>query len=75
MKFKRLNAKEVLKLLKSLGWYFDSQKGSHKHLKHDFIKGKVTIPDHKDLDIGTLKSIFFQAVITLNSAFSLLRRI
>jgi predicted RNA binding protein YcfA (HicA-like mRNA interferase family) len=75
MKLKRLNAKEVFKLLKLLGWYFDSQKGSHKHLKHNFIKGKVTIPDHKDLDIGTLKSIFCQAGITLSSALVLLRQI
>ncbi len=75
MKLKRLNAKEVFKLLKLLGWYFDSQKGSHKHLKHNFIKGKVTIPDHKDLDIGTFKSIFCQAGITLSSALVLLRQI
>ena len=47
----------------SLGWYFDSQKGSHKHYKHPLKKGKITIPDHGDLDIGTLKSIFGQAGI------------
>lgn len=75
MRLKRLNAKQVFKLLTSIGWYLDSQKGSHKHLKHSFIKGKVTIPDHKDLDIGTLKSIFCQAGITLSSAFTLLRQI
>ena len=63
MKLKRLNAKEVFKLLKLLGWYFDSQKGSHKHFKHPIKKGKITIPDHGDLDIGTLRSIFEQAGI------------
>lgn len=65
MKLKRLNPKQVFKLLKSLGWYLDSQKGSHKHFKHISFKGKVTVPDHKELDIGTLKNIFFQAGITI----------
>lgn len=63
MKFKRLKTRQVLKLVLSLGWYFDSQKGSHKHYKHSFRKGKITIPDHGDLDVGTLKSIFGQAGI------------
>ena len=75
MKLKRFNAKQVFRLLTSLGWYFDSQKGSHKHLKHSFIKGKVTIPDHKDLDIGTLKSIFCQAGIGLDVVLTLIRDI
>lgn len=64
MKFKRLKTKQVLQLVRSLGWYFDSQKGSHKHYKHPSKKGKITIPDHGDLDIGTLKSIFGQAGIS-----------
>lgn len=64
MKFKRLKTKQVLQLVRSLGWYFDSQKGSHKHYKHPSKKGKITIPDHGDLDIGTLKSIFGQADIS-----------
>ncbi len=64
MKFKRLKTKQVLQLVRSLGWYFDTQKGSHKHYKHPSKKGKITIPDHGDLDIGTLKSIFGQAGIS-----------
>lgn len=63
MKFKRLKTKQVLKLVMSLGWYLDSQKGSHKHYKHPFKKGKITIPYHGDLDVGTLKNIFCQAGI------------
>lgn len=75
MKLKRLNAKQVLKFLTALGWYFDSQKGSHKHLKHSFVKGKVTIPCHRDLDIGTLKSIFSQAGLNLSTAIKLIDNI
>lgn len=72
MKLKRLNAKQVLKFLTTLGWYFDSQKGSHKHLKHSCIKGKVTIPFHRELDIGTLKSIFSQAGLSWSTVMKLI---
>jgi predicted RNA binding protein YcfA (HicA-like mRNA interferase family) len=66
MKLKRLNTPQVLNLLKSLGWFLDSQKGSHQHFKHISIKGKVTVPNHRELDIGTLKSIFYQAGLNRN---------
>jgi predicted RNA binding protein YcfA (HicA-like mRNA interferase family) len=54
---------ELIKLLKKNGWYIDSQKGSHKQVKHPTKKGKVTVPDHRrsDIPIGTLKAIKKQA--------------
>lgn len=70
MKLKRLNTKQVFKLLKSLGWYLDSQKGSHKQFKHMLYKGKVTVPDHHELDIGTLKNIFNQAKIASHTVIA-----
>jgi len=60
-----MDAKEVLKILKSNGFELKSQKGSHKKL----IKGEmvVIVPDHgkKDIPIGTLKSIEKQSGIEL----------
>lgn len=56
-------AREVIKLLKKDGWFEDSQVGSHLQFKHPIKKGKVTVPIHKgkDLENGTVKSIFKQA--------------
>jgi predicted RNA binding protein YcfA (HicA-like mRNA interferase family) len=53
----KMDAKEVLKILKKNGFIFKSQKGSHKK----FIKDEriVIVPDHgkKDIPEGTLKNI------------------
>ena len=61
MRLKRLKAKQVVKLLKSAGWCLCDQVGSHMHFKHPVISGKVTVPFHKELNVGTLCSIFKQA--------------
>ena len=57
-----MRAKEAEKIILSDGWYFVKQVGSHRHYKHPYKKGKVTIPFHGgDLDKGTAKNIFKQA--------------
>ncbi len=58
-----MKAKDVIKMVKSDGWFLDRQRGSHKIFKHLTKTGIVTIPDHgnKDIPIGTLQSILKQA--------------
>jgi predicted RNA binding protein YcfA (HicA-like mRNA interferase family) len=60
-----MTAKQIEKLVKSNGWYFERQKGSHKIYKHETIKGIVVIPFHgkKDLPKGTEQSILKKAKI------------
>lgn len=63
MKLKRLNVKQVVKILKSAGWYLYDQTGSHMQYKNPIMPGKVTVPFRKELSIGTLCNIFKQAGI------------
>jgi predicted RNA binding protein YcfA (HicA-like mRNA interferase family) len=58
-----MNAKQVEKVVKEKGWFFDRQTGSHKIYKHKHLKGIVVIPfdGKKDLTKGTLNSILKQA--------------
>jgi len=59
-----VKVKEVIKLLEKDGWYFVTQRGSHKQYKHPSKPGRVTVPDHgqnKDLAKGTENSILKQA--------------
>ncbi|WP_314620118.1 type II toxin-antitoxin system HicA family toxin [uncultured Selenomonas sp.] len=50
--------KELERIIKKDGWYFDSSNGSHMHYKHPEKKGKITIPNHPgDLDPKTVKSV------------------
>ena len=51
--------KELERIIKKDGWYFDSSNGSHMHLEK---KGKITIPNHPgDLDPKTVKSVLRMA--------------
>ena len=57
-----MKASELEKLIKSDGWIYKTQKGSHRQYIHPEKPGKVTIPWHKgDLDIRTARSIMKQA--------------
>ena len=58
-----MNAKQVIKMLKTDGWEQVSQKGSHKKFKHPTKKGIVVVADHGKAEIapGTLNSILKQA--------------
>jgi len=60
-----MDAKEVIKILKSHGFIKKSQKGSHEKYFKD--SKTVIIPVHgkKDLPIGTIKSIEMQSGLKL----------
>lgn len=53
---KTISGKNLVKILLKKGYYIRNQKGSHIHLRHP-IKNPVTIPNHKTISKGTLKSI------------------
>jgi len=55
--------REMIKYVEDDGWYFVSQKGSHRQFKHQTKNGRVTIPGNigDDLLPLTAKSILKQA--------------
>jgi predicted RNA binding protein YcfA (HicA-like mRNA interferase family) len=64
--FARVDSREVIRELRTDGWYEVAQKGSHVQFKHGKKPGRVTVPHpKKDLPTGTLKSIEKQAGIKL----------
>ena len=63
---KLYSARQVIKVLKRLGFIIVSQKGSHIKLRKT-TDGSVfspIIPNHKEIAMGTLQSILKQAGIT-----------
>ncbi len=57
-----IKPRDMERIIEDDGWYFYSQKGSHRQYKHPVKKGKVTIPVHnRDLNINTEKMIRQQA--------------
>lgn len=62
-KLKTLSGKEVIRIFTNFGFAVHSQRGSHIKLRRMGAAGQqsLTIPNHKEMDRGTLKSILRQA--------------
>ena len=58
-----MRIREVIRLLKSDGWFLVTTKGSHMQFKHPKKKGRVTIAgkSSEQLAPGTLNSVLKQA--------------
>ena len=60
-----LSGKELWKMLGKLGYYIDHQTGSHIILRHEAPPHRrLTVPNHKEIAKGTLRSILRQAGLT-----------
>jgi predicted RNA binding protein YcfA (HicA-like mRNA interferase family) len=64
-KLKRLSGSEVIKIFAALGFVQVAQRGSHvkiRRLLADGSRQTLTIPAHAELDTGTLRAIYRQAL-------------
>jgi len=66
MKLPRLSGHDIIKILSKQGFKVARQKGSHVILVKQLETGKkgVVIPNHKEVDKGTLLEIIRQAGLT-----------
>ncbi len=68
-----LSGQELVKILKSLGYEFDHQTGSHMILRQSESPfRRLTVPNHKTLSIGTLRAIIREAGLSLEEFLKLL---
>jgi len=58
-----LPARKIISALEKIGFSVDRVTGSHYILKKDNLR--VVVPYHKNLRVGTLKSILNQAEISI----------
>ncbi len=63
-KLPRISGRECAKALKKAGFYKKRQHGSHIILRRDNPFAQLVVPDHKELDRGTLRAILRQANVT-----------
>ena len=65
---RRVSGQEVVRALERLGFVQVRQRGSHVVLKRQTLEGEVgcVVPLHRELAVGTLRSILRQAQITLD---------
>ncbi len=63
-KLRRMSGQAAIAIFQSLGFEVYSQKGSHVKLRRTEANGErqlLTIPNHRELDTGTLRAIVRQA--------------
>ena len=68
----RISGRECVKALNKIGFYLKRQEGSHMILRRDDPFGQVVVPDHKELDRGTLRAIIRQSGLGLDEFIKLL---
>ena len=59
-----LSGRKLIKAFERLGYRKVSQKGSHIKIRNDDTGSVLIIPDHKEVDRWTLKTILRQAEIS-----------
>lgn len=68
----QVSGRDCVKALYKIGFEFKRQHGSHIILRRDAPFSQVVIPDHKELDRGTLRSIIRQVSISVDEFNELL---
>ncbi len=67
-----VSGREALKVFVKLGWSFVRQKGSHMILTKSGSWASLSVPDHRELDRGTLRKLIRQAGSTVDEFVRLL---
>jgi predicted RNA binding protein YcfA (HicA-like mRNA interferase family) len=68
-----ISGRECTKALGKVGFRLRRQEGSHMVLRRDQPFAQVVVPDHKELDRGTLRAILRGAGIAVEEFIALLR--
>jgi len=61
----RLSGREVVRVFESLGWERTRQSSSHIILVQQGHRATLSVPDHKEVAVGTLRSLIRSAGLTV----------
>lgn len=62
-----------MKALEQVGFYMRRQESSHMILRRNEPYGQVVVPDHKELDRGTLRAIIRSTGLSVDEFINLLQ--
>jgi predicted RNA binding protein YcfA (HicA-like mRNA interferase family) len=68
----RISGRERVKALGKIGYYLKRQESSHMILRRDNPFGQVVVPNHKELDRGTLRAVIRQTNLSIDEFIKLL---
>jgi predicted RNA binding protein YcfA (HicA-like mRNA interferase family) len=67
-----ISGKEASKAFQKAGWQTIGQVGSHLVLSKSGLRVNLSIPQHKELSIGTLRALIRNAGMTVDEFLALL---
>ena len=65
-----LSGREVVKVFSAFGWQVDRQSGSHIILVKQGAVATLSVPDHKEVARGTLRSLIRDADLSVGEFVS-----
>ena len=71
-KLPQASGRECVRALEKAGFYFVRQKGSHIYIRRNDPFMQISVPQHRTLKPGTLRSIIRQAGLTVEEFVELL---
>lgn len=71
-RFGNISGKEAARAFEKAGWQRLGQVGSHLVLVKTGIRANLSIPQHKELSVGTLRALIRNAGMTVDEFLALL---
>ena len=68
----RISGQECVRALAKAGFFLRRQEGSHMIVRRSNPFTQVVVPDHKELDKGTLRAIIRQTGLSIEDFMNLL---
>jgi predicted RNA binding protein YcfA (HicA-like mRNA interferase family) len=68
-----ISGRDCIRALEKAGFHVSHQTGSHIIMRKDDPYAKTVVPNHRELDRGTLRSIIRQAGISVDELVELLK--
>lgn len=67
-----ISGKEAVKAFEKAGWRVAGQVGSHVVMIKPGVRANLSIPQHKELSLGTLRALIRHAGLSVDEFLSLL---
>ncbi len=67
-----ISGKDAAKAFERAGWQVRGQVGSHLMLTKEDVRANLSVPQHKELAVGTLRALIRMAGLTVDKFLELL---
>ncbi|MBF0520437.1 MAG: type II toxin-antitoxin system HicA family toxin [Nitrospirae bacterium] len=71
-KLANISGKDVVKAFQKLDWQIAGQVGSHVVMTKEGMRVNLSIPQHKELSVGTLRALIRNAGLTVEDFLKIL---